>query len=59
MIVIKVVKVRFPVEHFQVIVNGTLLNTFMSKIEAERKKDQIIKAWNIDNVGKSTIKMVG
>ena len=59
MIVIKVVKVRFPVEHFQVLVNGSLLNTFMSKTEAEKKKDQLLHAWNIENVGQSTVKMVG
>ena len=59
MIVIKVVKVRYPVEHFQVLVNGSLLNTFMSKAQAEAKKDQLIHAWNIENVGQSTVKMVG
>ena len=59
MIVIKVVKVRYPVEHYQVLVNGSLLNTFMSKIQAEAKKDQLIHAWNIENVGRSTVRMVG
>jgi hypothetical protein len=59
MIVIKVVKVRFPVEHFQVLVNGSLLNTFMSKAQAEAKKDQLLHAWNVENVGQSTRKMVG
>jgi hypothetical protein len=59
MIVIKVVKVRFPCEHFQVLVNGSLLNTFMSKAEAEKKKDQLLHAWNVEKVGQSTIKMVG
>jgi hypothetical protein len=40
-------------ETYEVRVNGTLLNTFMSKQAAETKKAQIMFAWNCERVGQS------
>lgn len=54
----KQVKVH-GLEVFEVRVNGSLLSTFMSEAQAKTKVKQCLHAWNIEKVGKSTIKMVG
>ena len=37
-------------ETYQVLVNGTLLNTFMSKAAADTKKMQVMYAWNVEKI---------
>lgn len=42
---------KHGLDTYQVLVNGTLLNTFLSKEMAETKKRQVMHAWNIEKVG--------
>lgn len=43
----KIVK-KHGLEVYQVLVNGTLLNTFMSKAAAETKKKHVMHHWNVE-----------
>jgi hypothetical protein len=40
-------------ETYQVLVNGTLLNTFMSKEAADYKKKQVMHAWSVEKMGET------
>lgn len=40
-------------ETYQVLVNGTLLSTFMSKEAAEHKKHQLMHAWSVEKMGET------
>lgn len=45
----KVVR-KHGLDTYEVRVNGTLLNTFMSKAAAETKVQAYLRAWNIEKV---------
>ena len=44
---------KLGLEIYSVVVNGTLLNTFLSLGQAENRKKRYLIAWNIEKVGQS------
>ena len=55
-LVIEVKQVRtHGLESWQVLVNGTLLNTYLSEQMARTKLKQYIHAWNVEKIGRKAI----